>query len=81
MEINNNLFNFILVCYCWLNVLAVVLGAFRSDANRIARDLSNFIRLNKWYITLGVLLVIFTMSPFTIPFSIKNVYNRIKGEK
>jgi hypothetical protein len=80
MEINNNLFTFILQLYCWLNFVAVVLGAFRSDAHRIAKDLSNFFRLNKWYVTLGVVIVIFTMSPFTIPFTIKNIIHRINSK-
>jgi len=80
MEINNNFFHCIILVHCWLNVLAVILGAFRSDAQRITKDLGNFIRLNKWYITLGVVMVVFTLSPFTIPYTIKNIFNRLKDD-
>jgi hypothetical protein len=81
MGINNNFFDCVLAWYCWLNVIALVLGCFRSDAKKVFKDLSNFIRLNKWYISIGVFMVIFTMSPFTIPYTIKNICNRFKGEK
>ena len=80
METSNNVITGILITFCWLNAIAVILGCFRSDAERIYRDLSNFTRLNKWYVLLGLALLLFTMSPFTIPYSISNVINRLKNK-
>jgi len=80
MEISNSLMNVIIIIHCWLNILALILGACRSDAVRISKDISTFIRFNKWYVVLGVVVLIFTMSPLTIPYSIKHIFNRLKDD-
>jgi Ni,Fe-hydrogenase I cytochrome b subunit len=69
------------MAHCWLNVVALILSMFRSDAERIANDFSHLVRLNKWYFILGLVILLFTMFPLTIPFTIKHIFNRLKGDK
>jgi hypothetical protein len=70
MEISNGIFFYF---YCSLNLIAILLGFFRSDFKKIRNDLKHFLRINNWIIFIGLMLVLFAVLPLTIPYSIKNI--------
>ena len=81
MGTNNKYFDWFLFIYCVLNAIAIVLALFRSDYKKIVKDLKVFFKFNNWWLCFGIIILLFSIVPFTIPFTIKNVYNKIKGDK
>jgi len=70
----------VLVVYSALTFTAMVLGLFRSDAGKIFNDLKHFIRLNNIIVSFGVIILLYTLAPFSIPYTIKNIFNKVTNK-
>jgi len=64
--------------YLWvvLNVISLALLTLRSDWEKIKKDFLLF-KKGYWLITLCFLAVSFLILPFSIPYSIRNIAERI----
>jgi hypothetical protein len=79
MEISK-IYHFLFELFVTLNFTAIVLLFFRSDKKMIFKDVKTFLKINSLIVCLGVILLTFSILPFTIPYSIENIYNRIKNK-
>jgi len=75
MEINFRYID-IFLCWCLLDIIALVLAFLRSDFKiKVVKYL--FLN-NEWFFSFVVLLVLLIIAPLTIYFSLKNIYKQIK---
>jgi hypothetical protein len=79
MEISK-IYHFLFELFVTLNFTAIVLLFFRSDKKMIFKDVKTFLKINSFIVCLGVVFLTFSILPFTIPYSIENIYNRIKNK-
>ncbi len=66
------------IIYLWvaLNIVALILLIGRSDWQKIKQDFILF-KKGYWLITFGFFVVSFLILPFSIPYSIRNIAERI----
>ena len=66
------------ILYLWvvLNLISLALLTGRSDWHKIKQDFLLFLK-GYWIITLGFFIVSFLILPFSIPYSIRNIAERI----
>lgn len=66
----------ILFLWVTLNIVALALLTGRSDWQKIKQDFILF-KKGYWLITFGFFVVSFLILPFSIPYSIRNIAERI----
>jgi len=71
---------YILFCFTWLflNIVALIIVPFRSDWQKIKQDIKMIFRRNNYFYTTGVMLIILLILPFSIPYTMRNIADRIK---
>ena len=79
MEINK-LYHFLFNFFVGLNITATILLFFRSDKKMIVTDIKVFLKINNFFICLGVFLMILSILPFTIPYSLENIYKKLNNK-
>lgn len=70
----------LLFFYTWivLNFFALIIVPFRSDWAKIKQDIKMVFKRNNYFYTLGVVTIAFCILPFSIPYSMRNIADRIK---
>jgi hypothetical protein len=63
-----------------LGVVSLILASLRSDWQRLLMDIRMVLFKQKYYYSIGTLILIICLSPFSIPYSIKNIYNKHKNK-
>lgn len=63
-----------------LSVVALLVASLRSDWNKLLMDIKMIFFKQKIHYSLGILILVVCISPFSIPYSIKNIYNKLKNK-
>jgi hypothetical protein len=66
--------------YTWLllNVVAIIITPFRTDWIKIKQDTKMIFKKNKILYTIFIFLIVLCVLPFSIPYTMKNISDRIK---
>jgi len=70
---------YIMFCFFWLflNCIALIIVPFRSDWKKIKQDIKMIFKRNNYFYTFGVVVIVLMILPFSIPYSMRNIADRI----
>ena len=70
---------YIMFCFLWLflNCIALIIAPFRSDWKKIKQDIKMIFKRNNYFYTFGVVVIVLMILPFSIPYSMRNIADRI----
>lgn len=63
-----------------LSVVALFVASFRNDWGKLLLDMKLIFFKQKIHYSLGTLILVICISPFSIPYSLKNIYNKFKNK-